>query len=256
MTTSQYLAFGTGVGANTLAAGPYAATATLIASGYTAGEADAQHVNTVLRQATVGVAGVAKFATDYGVLDCLDDGSPTNFAAAVKSALDALIASAVPTGALMTFAMTTPPAGWLECNGASLSKTTYAALYAAIGDAYYDATFMGPPAPGNFYLPDARGRVLRGWDHGAGRDPARVFGSAQDDALQNITGSFGASSSDVTALADGTGAFAHNGPTSAQWGADAKAPEAGFTFDASRVVKTDPNETRMKNVSVMVCIKI
>ena len=250
MPTNQYQAFGTGVGANTLNAAAYAATSAIIASGYVAGVADAQHINTVLRQATVGVAGVAKFSTDYGALDALDDGSPTNFAAAFKSALDALVALAVPPGTMCAFGRNTAPAGWLECDGTAVSRATYAALFVVVGTTYG----VGDGST-TFNLPDARGRVLRGWDHGAGRDPARAFGSAQDDALQNITGSFGATSSDVTSIADGTGAFVHNGPTSAQLGADAKAPEAGFTFDASRVVKTDPNETRMKNLAVMVCIK-
>ena len=95
--TNQYLAFGTGVGANTLAYSIYAATlSSTINPGYATGVADAQHVNTVLRQATVGVAGLAKFATDYGTLNCLDDGSPANYALAVKSAVDARVAAGLP----------------------------------------------------------------------------------------------------------------------------------------------------------------
>lgn len=42
--------------------------------------------------------------------------------------------------------------GRLLCNGSEVSKTTYAALYAAIGDTY------GSAGPGNFKLPDARCR--------------------------------------------------------------------------------------------------
>lgn len=42
----------------------------------------------------------------------------------------------VPAGAIMDFAMQTPPAGWLLCNGAVVSRTTYAALFAAIGTAW------------------------------------------------------------------------------------------------------------------------
>lgn len=92
--TNQYLAFGTGAGSNTLSYASYSATlATLINPGYVAGTADAQHVNTVLRQATVGVAGLAKFATDWGTLNCMDDGSPANYALAVKNAIDAIIAA-------------------------------------------------------------------------------------------------------------------------------------------------------------------
>jgi microcystin-dependent protein len=52
-------------------------------------------------------------------------------------------------------ATTTPPAGWLFCNGQSLSTTTYAALYAVIG-----YTYGGSGA--NFNVPDLRGRSTRG----------------------------------------------------------------------------------------------
>lgn len=50
---------------------------------------------------------------------------------------------------------TIPPAGWLFCNGQSLSTTTYAALYAVIG-----YTYGGSGA--NFNVPDLRGRSIRG----------------------------------------------------------------------------------------------
>jgi microcystin-dependent protein len=43
---------------------------------------------------------------------------------------------AVPSGSLVMYAGDVVPAGWLLCNGSSISRTTYAALYAAIGVAY------------------------------------------------------------------------------------------------------------------------
>ena len=91
-TTNQYLPFGNGSGANTYSYASYTSGANDASrtGGYVAGEADARHINTVLRQVSVAVAGVAKLATDYGALDCLDDGVAANFAAALKSALDVL----------------------------------------------------------------------------------------------------------------------------------------------------------------------
>lgn len=41
-----------------------------------------------------------------------------------------------PTGAVEMFAGSVVPAGWLLCNGQALSRTTYAALFAAIGTSY------------------------------------------------------------------------------------------------------------------------
>lgn len=41
-----------------------------------------------------------------------------------------------PTGCVQMFAGSIVPAGWLLCNGQALNRTTYAALFAAIGTAY------------------------------------------------------------------------------------------------------------------------
>ena len=42
----------------------------------------------------------------------------------------------VPTGAVCYFPSASPPTGFLECNGALVSRTTYADLFAVIGTAY------------------------------------------------------------------------------------------------------------------------
>lgn len=47
-----------------------------------------------------------------------------------------LISSASDIGVVRSFAGTTIPDGWLACNGASLSTTTYADLFAVIGYTY------------------------------------------------------------------------------------------------------------------------
>jgi len=60
------------------------------------------------------------------------------------------------------------PAGWLLCNGQSVSRTTYSDLFAAI-----ETNFGSGDGATTFNVPDMRGRFLRGWDNGAGRDPDR-----------------------------------------------------------------------------------
>lgn len=97
--------------------------------------------------------------------------------AAVKANSDAIknIPPGVPSGAMMYFGMETPPAGWLKCNGASLSRTTYAALFAAIGTRY------GAADGNSFSLPDIRGTFLRVLDDGRGIDGGRSTGSYQGD---------------------------------------------------------------------------
>jgi microcystin-dependent protein len=48
------------------------------------------------------------------------------------------------------YAGTTLPSGYLFCNGAEKSTTTYAALYAVIGDIYATSS----PSAGNFFVPN------------------------------------------------------------------------------------------------------
>lgn len=86
----------------------------------------------------------------------------------------------VPSGTVLYFAGSAAPAGWLKANGAAVSRTAYAALFAAIG-----TTYGAGDGRSTFNLPDLRGEFLRGWDDGRGVDTGRVFGSAQAHALQS-----------------------------------------------------------------------
>lgn len=80
----------------------------------------------------------------------------------------------VPSGAVMHFAMSSAPTGWLKANGAAISRTTYASLFAAIG-----TTFGSGDGSSTFNVPDLRAEFVRGWDDGRGVDSGRVFGSYQ-----------------------------------------------------------------------------
>ncbi|MBU0487030.1 MAG: tail fiber protein [Bacteroidetes bacterium] len=63
----------------------------------------------------------------------------------------------VPAGTVVAYFGTTPPSGWLLCDGTAISRTTYANLYAAIG------SFCGSgDGSTTFNLPDLRGVFLRG----------------------------------------------------------------------------------------------
>jgi microcystin-dependent protein len=89
---------------------------------------------------------------------------------------DAIVARLQPPGSLMMWPASNPPTGWLERNGAAISRSEYAGLYAVIG-----TTFGPGDGATTFNLPDDRGLFERGWDHGAGIDPGRVFVSVQQD---------------------------------------------------------------------------
>lgn len=81
-------------------------------------------------------------------------------------------------GGVTAIGATSPPTGFLECNGATISRTTYADLFGVIG-----TTFGAGNGSTTFTLPDLRGEFIRGWDNGRGIDSGRSLGSFQSDSF-------------------------------------------------------------------------
>ena len=166
------------------------------------------------------------------------------------------LAGMIPSGAVMYFAGQTAPTGWLKANGAAVSRTLYAALFQAVG-----TTYGAGDGRTTFNLPDLRGEFIRGWDDGRGIDSGRALGSAQGDAIRNITGKIDSGKNGALQLFDyiePTGAFGVE-KSWKQWTAESNSgndniPRA-ITFDASRVVPT-ANENRPRNIALLACIKI
>jgi microcystin-dependent protein len=106
-----------------------------------------------------------------------------------------LVGSVIPPGTIAPFGGGTVPAGWLLCDGTAISRTTYSALFSAVGIVHGQGD-----GSSTFHLPDYRGRFLRGADDmgtgAAGRDPgdnrtaanaggnSTGIGSVQADAMQ------------------------------------------------------------------------
>jgi microcystin-dependent protein len=88
-----------------------------------------------------------------------------NFQALVD-AVNALNSASVPTATVIAYAGTSIPAGWLLCDGSAVSRTQYAALFAALAISH-----GGGDGVNTFNIPDYRGRFLRGVDGNAGHDP-------------------------------------------------------------------------------------
>lgn len=68
----------------------------------------------------------------------------------------------VPAGCIMDYAGAAAPTGWLLCDGASVLRATYPALFTAIG------TTFGSADGTHFTLPDARGKTVIGVGTGSG----------------------------------------------------------------------------------------
>jgi phage-related tail fiber protein len=148
-------------------------------------------------------------------------------------------------GEVCFFGMSTAPAGFLKANGAAVSRTTYADLFAAIGTTY--GTGDGSTT---FNLPDMRGEFPRGWDDGRGVDSGRGIGTAQGDAIRNITGNFFGQE----AFSNLQGAFFDNGAGSNNRPNNGSASTKNVGFDASLIVPTAA-ENRPRNVALLACIK-
>jgi hypothetical protein len=88
-------------------------------------------------------------------------------------------------GMIQMSAAPNPPPGWLLCNGVAVSRTTYSALYAALGGP--NSAWGQGDGANTFNVPDLRGRVPVGVGTATGVSPAtnRVLG-AMDGAEQVI----------------------------------------------------------------------
>ncbi len=67
------------------------------------------------------------------------------------------------------------PTGWLLCNGAAVSRSTYADLYGVIG-----TTWGSGDGNTTFNVPNFAGEFLRGFDDGRGADSGRNLASTQN----------------------------------------------------------------------------
>jgi hypothetical protein len=156
-----------------------------------------------------------------------------------------------PAGVVFYFAGTSPPAFSLNCNGAAVSRITYAALFSVIGTMYGNGDESNAYGNGygstKFNLPDLRGEFIRGWDDGRGVDAGRILGTIQHPSLPDVP-------------RDG-------------WGTDGEAPgtipagrllvgsglpEIEETLESIRAARADNTlnflENHPRNVAMMACI--
>lgn len=163
--------------------------------------------------------------------------------------LDPLPGFPVQPGEVTFFAMIGAPAGYMKANGAAVSRTTYAALFAAIG-----TVFGAGDGVSTFNLPDMRGEFLRGFDDGRGVDVARVFGASQAaTAIANYAHSDAATPGATSAICnyfvnhDGVGPLTTN-PNSGYYMTAASTSNSGNVYAGTATV-------RPRNVALLACIK-
>lgn len=131
----------------------------------------------------------------------LDDSQASSIGLSVLGAADAAAIRTLlglePAGMVQAFARTTAPSNWLACNGAAVSRTTYAALFAAIG-----TTFGAGDGSTTFTLPNLQDDFIRG------ASGTRPVGNRETADIQSH-GHGATSSSSGTVTVDAGGAHTH-----------------------------------------------
>lgn len=148
----------------------------------------------------------------------------------------------VPTGSVLSYAGTTAPSGFLMCDGSAVSRTTYAALYAIVGNHHGSGD-----GTTTFNLPDYRGRFLRGVDGGAGNDP---------DAASRTAMNTGGNTGDAVGSIQADDFKSHTHAVNTGLGSSGTAPNSGAqNYQSQTSGATGGNETRPKNANVYFIIK-
>lgn len=149
--------------------------------------------------------------------------------------------SKTPVGIVSPFAGTTPPEGWLICDGSAISRVDYADLFAVIG-----TTYGAGDGSTTFNIPGLYSRVpmMKG---------SSAIGSLYDGELPKITGNtkYGAYSGPSGAFYGGSGAYgAHP--------LDERQEAVMLYFDASRsssAYKRNDNMVLPRSITMNLCIK-
>lgn len=161
--------------------------------------------------------------------------------------------------------------GYVKANGQLLSRRDFPELYKyasennlVLSESDWANEMQGMFAEGDgvntFRVPDFRGQFLRALDDEAGVDVDRALGSAQRDAIRNITGTTMDALIPSIVPTTHTGAFSptqlddHAISHIANQTNAAYAYKSITSFDASRVVPT-ADENRPKNIALIAQIK-
>ena len=155
----------------------------------------------------------------------------------------------VPTGAVMPFAMNSAPSGWLAADGTAVSRTTYAALFAAIGTTYGAGT-----GGTTFNLPDLRGYFVRGAGTNTDGTASGTFGQKQGDAYPSHNHGFSDYYQSTGALVSAAPKIQDGGDTTYSV-VTGGGGETGLYITGATDYQGSGTETRPDNIAMLYCIK-
>lgn len=209
------------------------------ATASTAAANSATAAETAKTAAEASKTAAASSATAAATAKTAAEASKTAAAGSATAAANSATAAANsvnPVGTIIFYAKSTVPTGYLKANGAAVSRTSYAALFAVLGTA-----FGAGDGSATFNLPDLRGEFVRGWDDARGVDSGRVFSSAQSDQFKSH---YHEVNFDGTA-----GIYKVNSGT--MWGIGS----GGTLGQGNKTESTGGAETRPRNIALLACIK-
>lgn len=206
----------------------------------------ASGISNYLPDATDTSKGVVELATSSEV----STGTDTTRAitpAALNAAIPNLGITA-PTGTIITFAGTSAPTGYLECDGAAVDRTTYSALFAICG-----TTYGSGDGSTTFNLPDLRGEFVRGWDNSRGVDSGRSFGSTQNSA--NLSHSHNITDPGHTHPIEASTADASVATGGASAADSATTTNTTSATTNITIQNSGDSEARPRNIALLYCVK-
>jgi len=163
------------------------------------------------------------------------------------------------TGLVAHFGTSTAPTGWLKCNGASISRTTFAPLFSVISTTY--GVGVGTTS---FQVPDLRGVFIRGWaDNQTTYDSGRAFNSniqAEGIKSHTHTGSTNAVGNHYHNVnydddISGGNSTAYESSGAGGIDGDYRTEDAGAHSHTLNIDSFGGTETRPVNMALLACIK-
>ena len=110
----------------------------------------------------------------------------------------------IPTATIVPWSSSSVPTGFLECNGAAVSRSTYSALFAIVG-----TTYGAGDGASTFNLPDLQDNVAMG------KSGTKALASTGGANTVASTGNVGGSTANATLSTAQLASHSHNYPTAA-----------------------------------------
>lgn len=160
-----------------------------------------------------------------------------------KAVLDYVESKAVPVGAFMPYAADTPPEGWLKCDGSTVSRTTYSALFAKIGTKYGSGD-----GSETFNLPNFINKTF--WGDSSS-------GTVKDAGLPNISGTLRSNTQWFPATASGafTASDKINATVPPNAGYADGATDYSFSAENSNAIYGKSSTVQPPALTTIICIK-